>query len=513
MIPVSRSINYSISISEILQVVVTMPKKHSLPLRKMMLAVTHLDEEQRSIREVSQLVGVPKSTLHDNIADYRLKIDQFELWLRNPTQFVVRSVLILILTGRCSARACAKSISDCFGIEISHKVVLSILNKAAEIATEINEQTSLENVNCAAFDEVFQKRNPILGFCDPVSGVVSLKPSEQRDKKHWSNYLEILQRQGLDPDSHVTDGALGLISALQEHFKGTHNLRDCFHVLHKLFKALQKIETKSYSLMGEQMKRPTDEITELMWKAIDLHDELELLCRGLKYSFGFAATGCDQYVSSDKLKEHISKCVDLLSKFLEIKEYKSVKDAMTYLKNGADAIVKYKQIIENFVSKRFPSLHHDTILSFLCPLIDATDQYKRSYENKAAQVFWARRIAELRSAFRVPFADQDEIDKAINDVTEIMNMVRKSNSLIECINGVIRQHLFTYKSIPTWFCPLFIFFWNHRRFDRGKRKGFAPVELLNGKRLAKEWIDILVERFPFEEIKSLRTPIPLANAG
>jgi len=36
------------------------------------------------------------------------------------------------------------------------------------------------------------------------------------------------------------------------------------------------------------------------------------------------------------------------------------------------------------------------------------------------------------------------------------------------------------------------FYLNHRVYKRGKRKGYAPIELLRGEKLDKSWCDLLL---------------------
>ncbi|MBX3280447.1 MAG: hypothetical protein KF868_20810 [Acidobacteria bacterium] len=40
---------------------------------------------------------------------------------------------------------------------------------------------------------------------------------------------------------------------------------------------------------------------------------------------------------------------------------------------------------------------------------------------------------------------------------------------------------------------LFAYVHNHRRFNRGKRAGKAPIEILTGKEMDKTWLDSLLE--------------------
>ena len=82
-----------------------MPKKPSLPMRKMMLIVSNLDENHKSIRDLSKQIGVAKSTLHDNLPNYRSKIKQYESWAKNPSLVIIKKVLQLVMVGRLALSA------------------------------------------------------------------------------------------------------------------------------------------------------------------------------------------------------------------------------------------------------------------------------------------------------------------------------------------------------------------------------------------------------------------------
>ena len=180
-----------------------------------------------------------------------------------------------------------------------------------------------------------------------------------------------------------------------------------------------------------------------------------------------------------------------------------IKNVRSYLKNSTTEILAYKTIIESKVKEHFGSTVALSVLDSICPMVEYIDRIQRSYEDKKQKDYWSKKLARARSAFRQYDAlDQSEVDNAINEVAKIMLATRKSNSLVETINSIIRRHLVAYKSIPNWFCPLFTFYWNNRRFTRGKRKGLKPKEIISGKYFDGEWIDLIMEKWPKKIVKS-----------
>lgn len=71
----------------------------------------------------------------------------------------------------------------------------------------------------------------------------------------------------------------------------------------------------------------------------------------------------------------------------------------------------------------------------------------------------------------------------------------QSSAPVENINAFLRPFINQSKGqISQNMINLLMFYHNHKVFKRGKRKGFAPIELLSGTKLNKSWLDILAEK-------------------
>jgi predicted DNA-binding protein YlxM (UPF0122 family) len=160
-----------------------MPKHHSISVELKLHAASLIDLEKQSIRMVANTIGVAKSTLHDNLNDYRNEVKRYEHWFDQSDKNLVRNILLMSFDGVCSSRGSATVLSKLTSQKITHQAVLSVLEKASKIAMKKNNEkfpikieqekeelflTPLKNVHCAAFDEIFQKKEPILGFVDPL---------------------------------------------------------------------------------------------------------------------------------------------------------------------------------------------------------------------------------------------------------------------------------------------------------------------------------------------------------
>jgi len=300
-------------------------------------------------------------------------------------------------------------------------------------------------------------------------------------------------------------------------------IRDLFHVLQKLSRASNALEGNCYRLIAnydklakqQEKSEGLENLSCRMNKVISIYDELNEQIKTFHSACYFEnRVG---YVRSSQVKGIMNRIIALINEAGQHRiRHRSLNEARSYLKGAGKDIVAYKATIEKLAIAKFGSIHQDTVLGYICPIIEFLDQIQRSYENRQRLAYWTEKLTNARKNFRkFDFIDQEEVDKAIDEIASTMGLIKKSNSLIEAVNSVVRRFLVTYKSIPSWFCPIFTFYWNHRRFARGKRKGLKPKEVLTGTYLEEDWIDALLEghQFSDEESSQIATENSKAQAA
>jgi len=476
------------------------------------------DHQHLSYRQTSQKTGIPKSTIHDNINQFRKEAEAFNSAINaDPVERLVRTTLILAMNGKCSTRDTASTISLIWNTMVSQQTILKILNLSATVAKELNKKVDLKPVQSGLFDEVFQNSLPLLVFADSTSGVIGLKAPQDRSGDSWEGFLKDLKKLGLNPDTIVTDGGTGLLKGIKEVFGSATLVRDLFHVLQKLGKAARVMERFCYNLLGKsyEFKAKNDiagakDAMDKFDEAATLFDVFEKPLKEFKLSCTLAHPDSDKgYVESGDLLKIIVSIQESLYLFKEkFCRHKAIKDAWSYLKNGAQEIVAYKKTIEVLVERAFGPRYEEMVRESFCPFIEYIHRYMRAHDSVAEREFWGKKIVELRQRFRsYTVADQDEVDNAINMIWAVGLKSSKSNSFIETVNSVIRRYLNTYNSIPCWFCPIFTLFWNNRKFARGKRAKMSPKQLLSGNNQS-DWVEKIIEKFPLEKLRSSIPAIP-----
>lgn len=465
-----------------------------------------------SIRSIAGSIGIPKSTLHNNLP----AIDKFiceqkkkESW--PPLKRLLDKILVYTMDGNMSVRNTSKVLKDSDGYSICPATIGAILTTCAHIASKLTNKIDLSKIKSAIFDEIFQKKEPILVFTDPLSGISVLSKEKCRSKKVWSDFLEVLKTKGLKPESTVTDGASGLLGAISKVWSEAVKIRDFFHFIRILIRATGRIESYCYAQIIEVDKlkknKSTKDITVVekhLAECISRYDKIYDLKNKIRNAFYIRCeTGIRQYISAFELARLLKIMRLFLTNFNDnCKEIRSVKDAATYIERGFTELSAYKRLLEKKVREAFGKQNSHAALEYFMKMAEYIDHFHRSYEDNESRDKWATKIAKLRTSIRqFGFVCQEEVDNAINIAVGIYKEVFKSNSLIECVNSVIRVHLKTYKSIPSWFCDLFSYYWNNRIFSRGKRKSMSPLSMYTGDNQSSDWKTEILERFPYEEFR------------
>lgn len=511
-----------------------MPKYNSLPLlTKLKIVADRGSDHPTPFRKLAANFAdqkLSKSGIHDNLEKMINDVSRLESQSNTPfegVRQVVRKTINQVMTGKCSLRDSAAVLRLNDDITIGDSTVQRIMATTGTICEGLNSKMDLSNITTPALDEIFQKTRPILGLTDPLSGLIMLRAAENRTEQSWKEFLIYLKNLGLNILGTVTDGGTGMSAALNAVFKNLIRMRDLFHVLKKLSSAIRKIDGTCYGLIVQvdkliekiedeqndchldtiaQLSQQLDTLTDRMNRAIELADDLEKLQTSLTSAVYFGdPQNIGKYVTSEDLAELLAHIVAKLEVFeKEIGWSKKVHDALTYIKNGRKAITAYKRVIEELIYEEFGEREGLIILRFILPVLEYMERSKRSYENRVVKAFWDSQVKVMRALLLHAGLSESDLIDLISRAKVIFSLVSQSSSLMECVNSVIRRYLISYKTIPKWFCPVFTFYWNHRIFRRGKRKGSSPVQLLTGAGHKHEtlWIDQILDKFPLETVRA-----------
>lgn len=188
---------------------------------------------------------------------------------------------------------------------------------------------------------------------------------------------------------------------------------------------------------------------------------------------------------------------------------KEAIEAMKLLKNSQ--LIKPLDHIEKLLSKgtlfkfleKVPSLHQQLeqittpetqwlwALNWQWEKKSRQTHTPKVQKNAKAQAQAARELLTEHYANR----EQQSYQTIYPKVRRILDQIVQSSALVETFNSILKPFINSARGqISQSLLNLVKFYHNHRQFERGLRKGKAPIEMLRGIKLEKSWIEILMDK-------------------
>lgn len=407
-----------------------------------------------------------------------------------PKFHLSKTILSLYLEGESSIDCIRRIIFTLYGKNVCVGKISNILNKYGDELLEYDVLRCSKNGNMLILlDEMFVKNCPILVTMDPVSlYIYEIRLVTKRDQITWGESLEKLK--GSDTIIRaIGDEGAGLRAAVKNQFGEDHYGADHFHLLSPFHKLILKTSSQSYRdgqardkalliLLENEDKRKTLKLQ----KEYDLVDEeakrTSYISSNLSYLFLLL---CAQLRPVDtcrgllrnknKAKEQCLAILELIGDLdheavqVEAKKWiKKLPFALGYLGETPQVLEKLKEIIpdelylQSFLmlyayTKRLPSVHSS----------------KKEWIKKNKQ-FWEEALREDLGDF--------EMKRLWKRAEKELETLVRASSMIENINGKLRRFCETSRGqINQARLNLIRFYFNHKVFARGKRKGYSPIEL------------------------------------
>jgi len=436
----------------------------------------------KHVDEIAAESGMSRSYVYEQKAEViKHAADLNTAATKSPTLELSKETIekiVLILTMECQSPSCG--IQNFFeiicGINVSAGRISSILNEAAKRAQAFDDTIDLSRINQMAVDEIFQCGMPILTGVDPVSTYTFLlEEASDRTADTWALYLDERKEKGLNPETSINDGGMGLMAGIPQVFPEAEIQADTFHALHDMSKEVSKLERKAYKLInGEHElevklagKKPRSkhieslkELRPKVEEAIRQYDQISILFEWLKMLLNFSGYTLTE---TNVLAEWI---------FCEIEN----------LAAGNAGLLK--ETIK--VRKLLPSL-----LSFIgrlergmevvaCKTGVPVAAYKLMYKQMSYNP-GSPQDTEIQCSLVNLL--QDKYMNARDEFRKLLDTTKKASSLVENLNGRIRVFIEVKRVIPTNFFVLLKVFYNTRRYKRSRylnRRGKSPLELLTG---------------------------------
>ena len=385
---------------------------------------------------------------------------------------VKRAISILPLV-KGSIRDIQSGLALLFGIERSVGYIHGTLTEAGERAATLNEQTVTSKPILAEADEIFQGRRPCLTVVDGDSFLlVNLTPADGRDATHWGVTFLELEEKGVAFQDVVADGARGIAAGLAATGWELSIQPDLFHILQEAHPISQRLERLAYQAIAAADKSRQVAAVAQQPRRRGRPVEADLPLAEAEEAESAAVTTLDLWLWL-------------------VGEIRLALEPITPTGQIADATLAQETI--HIATTLLRQLERDDVTAFA----DKSDKHRAALVAPLAQV--ESNLAEARSTLSPDdealitwlWRHQSELDpdsawfawlpetlQSIADrFGQALRLFHRTSSLAESIHAWIRPYLQVHRGMPNWLAPLLQLFWNHHRFQRGKRAGATPVEL------------------------------------
>jgi len=428
--------------------------------------------------------------------------------------------LCLRLEGRCSIGATSQILKRFGGAKYnSVGWVSEVLQFAGECLpnTLVNAGIGVKLVIMAC-DEIFSHLRPILITVEPVSSaILRIELADSREVSVWREHWECIERNGYFAVYLVNDEGKSMSVAQREVLADVIRQSDTFHGLaHRLGAWVERFEKAAYAaiereedrfnrlqsaksdLVTEKKTKEYEQAKEEAEKAIETYDRFDYLYLCLIGTLPvFDRDGNPN--ERQAAETTVYAALDLMSELNDGRIDKEVKTIRRLVPELFSYLDEAARIVEEL--KNCAEIPEEALRAF-CLAWQYQKSWIKAKEAERRNDYKSREREELELL-------EDELGDGFHEVKEAVYLeldnIVQSSAMVENINSILRMHLNTTKNhVTKGMLNLFMHYHNHRRYVAGKRKGKTPMEILTGKPQHKDWLELLMEKVPWEQCTQLK---------
>jgi hypothetical protein len=381
-----------------------------------------------------------------------------------------RAIVVLpMLSGSIRSVQCGLELL--VGVHRSLGYISETLQAAGAAATVYNQTLVPTLPVLAEADEIFQGQHPALTVVDGRSFlIVNLSAAEARDGTTWGLTFLDLDARGVKFQDVVSDAATGLQAGIQDAHVFPSQGFDLFHLLHDAQRLSGQLERAAY-------------------RSIETADQArywEQRAQGPKRRGGRRPKKLISRPEAEAQEAQAITVYDLWQWLVrEVRQALEPIDARGRLRPVAAARADLEVAIELMLmldDKRVKAQTHKLVKhlnDLLAPLARLEQQLAawRMTVDAATEAYvvwtWQHReelALDVQKDFPVA------LQPTVKTVWEALTSFHRSSSLAEALHSWLRSYLQAHRGMPDWLLPLLHLFWNHHRFQRGKRAGHSPLQ-------------------------------------
>ena len=420
-----------------------------------------------------------------------------------------RELLKLRLIGKCSLSAISELLllqnpmlpnSTCF--------ISQFLKRLGE---KLGKMVDWKGKVHYASDEIFMiGHQPVLVTVDPLSTVIlRMEPLESLTKIAWENHWQTLKDQGIYPLSLVKDDGVVMNAAQNTPVMSeVAGQLDTFHaVAHqlgiftaRLSKALDKAilyELDRHDKMHSAVSQEVIDKRKLVYQqacqqTVIAKEQLE------NFQFLYFCI-VDQFNVFDHQGQARQQATAIEETKLALKLLKTL--GITQLNETVEKIERTVDRLFDFLPKAQVVQYQleaefGEIATFFWIYAWQNDKKSRKIKKYAKSKIWMQKsdtaLVLLQEHYQLSLTQFQALKR---NIFSKFDSIVQSSALVETINSILRPYMNESRNqLSAEQFNVIRFYLNHRVYKRGKRKGFAPIELLSDKKLNQSWLELLLAK-------------------
>jgi hypothetical protein len=357
-----------------------------------------------------------------------------------------------------------------------------------------------------ASDEIFSKTTPILVTVDPCSSaILRIELADSRKAEDWKRHFECLYDNGVEAIYLVADEGQGIRGGHAAVMSDVLRQSDTYHAIaHQLGHWADHLEKAAYKAIGVEHEcarkldsAKSDRVHEKRWsdfeKAAQAADNAVRLYDDFSYLYRCVLGELNVFDRNGNLRDRQQAEAGVKAGLALVEElnHNNITEAVHKIRRTLPDLFHYLEVAEDVVKacKKLP-IDEESLKAYCIAW-----QWGKAV--RKAKKPDRRKRAQEREQFCLEIAaglNQQASDDIQQEVYSKLDTIVQSSALVECINSIIRPYLNTTKNHVTQeLLNLIMHYHNHRRYCDGIRKGKTPMEILTGKKQAKDWISILFD--------------------
>jgi hypothetical protein len=419
--------------------------------------------------------------------------------------------IAMMLSLRMEARSSIGAISTVmsrFAFELSStgSVSQQLSRIGGWLPTTLSTENGIIQYLVFASDEIFSKTTPILVTVDPgSSAILRIELAASRKAEDWKRHFECLYDNGMEAIYLVADEGQGIRAGHAAVMSDVVRQTDTYHAIaHQLGSWADRLEKAAYKAIRVEYEcerkldsAKSERVREKRWvdweksaaaanQAVTLYDDFGYIYRcvlGELNVFDGNGNLRDRQQAAAGVKAGLA--------LMEERNHNDITEAVHKIRRTLPDLFHYLDVAKEAVNacKKFP-IDEESLKAYCI----AWQWGKAVRKAKNPE---RRKRAQEREQFCLEFAEglhPEELGDIQDAVYSKLDTIVQSSALVECINSIIRPYLNTTKNHVTQeLLNLIMHYHNHRRYREGVRKNKTPMELLTGKKQAKDWISILFD--------------------